>query len=108
MRMSDRARPTGMAHGNEMATMAMASRKPLNTTGMLLTMSDGLKNRRRNLLEFHAFTQSCSSRLFASWSVADTVTTLMGSASNGRVVPSWRVYVPESGIAPPWAGKKTS
>ena len=88
MRMSDNARPTGMAHGNDMATMAMASRNPLNTMGMLLTMSDGLKNRRRNLLEFHACTHSCCSRLFASWSVADTVTTSIGSASKGSVVPS--------------------
>ncbi len=89
MRMSDSSRPTGMASGNATATMPTAMRKPWNTTGKLVTMSDGLKNRRRNLLEFHAFTQSCCSSHWASCSVGEVPFTVMGVMSSmGFVVSS--------------------
>ena len=62
MRMNEKMRPMGMANGNAMSTMASAMKKPCSTTGKLLTRIGGLKNKRRNLLEFHACTHGCCSR----------------------------------------------
>ena len=62
MRMSDSTKPSGMASGNAQATMMIAWMKPQNTTGRLVTRMVGSRNSFRNLLEFHAWTQSCSAR----------------------------------------------
>ena len=77
MRMSARMRPNGMASGNATATMPIAMRKPLNTTGKLLTMMGGFRNRRKNLFEFHCCTQSWDSSQLESCSAGDTFTTPM-------------------------------
>ena len=51
--------------------MAMDMKKPVSTTGKLVTKIVGSANRRRKRLEFHAFTQSCSSSHWDSASVAE-------------------------------------
>ena len=62
MRMSDKAKPKGIASGNATSTIESDIRKPLNTIGRLWTKMTGFKNRRRNILEFHASTHGCSLR----------------------------------------------
>ena len=62
MRMSDRAKPKGIASGNATSTIESDIRKPLKTIGRLWTKMTGFKNRRRNILEFHASTHGCSLR----------------------------------------------
>ena len=62
MRMSDSAKPKGIANGNATSTIESDIRKPLKTTGRLWTKMTGFKNRRRNILEFHASTHGCSLR----------------------------------------------
>ena len=68
MRMSANRKPNGIASGNAASTMATDIKKPPKMMGRLLTMSTGLKNRRKNVLEFHASTQGCSSRKALNWS----------------------------------------
>ena len=60
--MSASTKPNGIASGNATSTMASAIRKPWNTLGTLETRMGGLRNRRRNVLEFHCLTQSWFSR----------------------------------------------
>ena len=62
MRISDRAKPKGIASGNATSTIESDIRKPLKTIGRLWTKMTGFRNRRRNILEFHASTHGCSLR----------------------------------------------
>ena len=87
--MSESAKPRGIASGKATSTMASAMRKPLNTIGKLETMTGGLKKRRRNLLEFHAWTHSCCSRSATSASRGETeVTGMAGMPSMSLTSPS--------------------
>ena len=58
MHRNDQIRPSGMDSGKLMMTMPMDMSQPATRAGTEVTMSDGLKNRLRNLLEFHACTHS--------------------------------------------------
>ena len=66
-----------MASGKLTMTSAMAISHPLNTTGTEVTMMLGSKNRWRNLLEFHAFTQSCWLSQLDSCSAGEVPVTLI-------------------------------
>ena len=56
MRMSDKAKPKGIASGNATSTIESDMRKPLKTIGRLWTKMTGF------MLEFHASTHGCSLR----------------------------------------------
>ena len=90
MRMNDHRRPMGMASGKLTMTSAMAISHPLNTTGTEVTMMLGSKNRWRNLLEFHAFTQSCMPSQVDNCSAGDVLTTsnVLSVAGMSSVCPS--------------------
>ena len=54
MRMRAKMKPNGIASGNATSTIASDIKKPVKMIGRLLTINTGLKNRRKNVLEFHA------------------------------------------------------
>ena len=87
--MSASRSPIGMASGKATATIAMEVKKPVSTTGKLVTSSAGSKNRWRNRLEFHAWTQGCSSSHCERDSVVEMPSTEMaGMPSTLASVPS--------------------
>ena len=76
-----------MASGKLTTTTPIDTSQPANSAGTDVTMMTGSKNRCRNLLEFHAFTQSCWLSQLDSCSAGEVPVTLMTWSVAGM---SWR------------------
>ena len=93
----EKAKPKTTAKGKPMAHKSNDTSQPLKTTGMELMMTWGFRKVRRKVLEFHAWTHSCSSSQVVILVAKDASWTLIFTFDSSSMATS--KLLPEGSVA---------